>query len=86
MRHDEKYMIKNIKDVGIGRISMSIDENPDKDEFEVGAMMLLIPNIGEDAHSYISLDKDQAFILRNWLDDFLTTPDLEERLTDGKET
>jgi len=86
VNHKEKYMICNIKDVGRGRVSMSIDENTEKEEFEVGAKMLFIPDIGEDASEHVIFDIEQATALRDWLDNFLTTPNLGERLTDGKET
>ena len=83
MTHNEKYMIKNIRNTGIDRISMSIDENGEKDSFEVGAIMLHIPNIAENEHSHIPFDREQATALRDWLNDFLNTSDLEERLTNG---
>lgn len=81
--YKEKFMIKNIRDTGRDRISMSIDENREKDSFEVGAIMLHVPDISDNGHSHIPFDREQATALRDWLNDFLNATDLEERLTDG---
>jgi len=85
MTRNEKYMIKNIRDTSIDRVSMSIDENHEKDKFEVAAVMLYVPDLADDEHSHIIFDKEQATSLRDWLNDFLNATDLEERLTNGEE-
>ena len=44
------------------------------------AQLLYIPEVAEHEHSHIELNKEQATILRDWLDEYLKD-DLEARLT-----
>lgn len=79
MSYEDRYSITKIRDTETDRISMSIDENIEKDDGEVGAVMLYVPYIKESEHSHIPFDREQATALRDWLDKFLAEKDIKER-------
>lgn len=90
MSSKDRYMITKIRDTKYDNVSLSIDENMDKDEFEVAMVMLYTPDMNNTMdHYHVTFDRERVIALRDWCNDFLSEPDLkkrfEEDLARGKE-
>jgi len=73
--YKDRYGITVVRDDKIrDRLSISRDNHGD----EHIAVLLHIPEVAEHEHSHIELNKEQATVLRDWLDNWLND-DLDER-------
>jgi len=81
--YKDRYGITVVRDDDIiDRLSISRDNHG---EGHI-AVLLHIPEVSEHDHSHIELNREQATVLRDWLDDYLKD-DLDAReIKDEKET
>lgn len=63
-------------------MSLSIDEDHFSDTDEVVPVILYIPYYPEHDHSHITLNRNQATKLRDWLNEYLADPDPAQKLKD----
>lgn len=75
--YKDRFGITDIANTKYDNLIISIDEID-----EPVAMMLYTPNIDEEDHFHIAINKEQAVILRDWLSEFIKD-DVLKRLENG---
>lgn len=79
MAYEDRYGITVIRDEEIDKLSISIDENHEEDFNSIAAVLLYVPYTPDSEHSHIVLNKDQATVLRDWLNKFLEDKEVREK-------
>ena len=80
MSYKDRFAITDIRKGRKDNLSINMDENPESETDDIGAILLFTPDMENTIeHWHVPLDVKQATVLRDWLNEFLAEEDLKAR-------